>query len=57
MKIQMVRDAEKKDKEHLFDLRITVMKEVDPFTSPAAELQLHHLEFDRKVMDRHLEVA
>ncbi|MEO8069686.1 MAG: RNA polymerase sigma factor [Flavobacteriales bacterium] len=55
VKIQMVRDAAKKDKEHLFDLRMVVMKELDPFTSPAAELQLHHLEFDRKVMEKHLE--
>lgn len=53
----MVRDAAKKDKEHLFDLRMTVMKEIDPFTSPAAELQLHHLEFDRRVMERQLAEA
>lgn len=51
VKIQMVRDAAKQDKEHLFDLRMVVMKELDPFTSPAAELQLHHLEFDRQVME------
>ncbi|MBK7942767.1 MAG: RNA polymerase sigma factor [Flavobacteriales bacterium] len=51
VKIQMVRDAKKADKEHLFDLRMKVMKELDPFTSAAAELQLHHLEFDRKVME------
>ena len=57
VKIQMVRDAAKKDKEHLFDLRMVVMKELDPFTSPAAELQLHHLEFDRKVMEKQLAQA
>jgi len=57
MKVQMVRDAAKKDKEHLFDLRMVVMKEMDPFTSPAAELQLHHLEFDRQVMEKHLDEA
>ena len=51
VKIQMVRDAGNTDKEHLFDLRMKVMQELDPFTSPAAELQLHHLEFDRKVME------
>lgn len=54
VKIRMVRDAAKKDKEHLFDLRMMVMKELDPFTSPAAELQLHHLEFDRKLMEKRL---
>ena len=53
MKLQMVRDAKKGDKEHLFDLRMKVMQELDPFTSPAAELQLHHLEFDRQVMEKH----
>ena len=53
VKIQMVRDAKKQDKNHLFDLRMTVMQEIDPFTSPAAELQLHHLEFDRNVMEKH----
>lgn len=52
VKIQMVRDAGNKDKEHLFDLRMKVLRELDPFTSPAAELQLHHLEFDRKVMEK-----
>ncbi|MBL8011575.1 MAG: RNA polymerase sigma factor [Flavobacteriales bacterium] len=57
VKIQMVRDAAKKDKEHLFDLRMKVIADLDPFTSPAAKLQLHHLEFDRKVMDRHLDTA
>jgi len=57
VKVQMVRDAGKKDKEHLFDLRMKVMHEIDPFTSPAAELQLHHLEFDRQVMDKHLAEA
>lgn len=57
VKIQMVRDAAKKDKEHLFDLRMKVIADLDPFTSPAAELQLHHLEFDRKVMDRHLDTV
>ena len=51
VKIQMVRDAGNKDKEHLFDLRMKVMQELDPFSSAAAELQLHHLEFDRKVME------
>jgi hypothetical protein len=30
------------------------MQELDPFTSPAAELQLHHMAFDRKVMEKHL---
>lgn len=53
-KLRMVRDAANPDKEHLFDLRMQVLREIDPFTSAAAELQLHHLEFDRKVMEQHV---
>ncbi|MEP7264569.1 MAG: RNA polymerase sigma factor [Bacteroidota bacterium] len=51
MKIEMAREAEKGDKEQLFDLRMSIMKEIDPFESKAAELQLHHLEHNRKVME------
>ena len=55
VKIQMVKDANNKDKKTLFDLRMTVLKAIDPFTSGAAELQLHHLEHNRKVMEKYLE--
>jgi RNA polymerase sigma-70 factor (ECF subfamily) len=55
VKIEMARDAEKKDKEHLFDLRMKVLGDLDPFNSPACELQLHHLEHNRQVMERHVE--
>ncbi|MFZ1687747.1 MAG: sigma-70 family RNA polymerase sigma factor [Flavobacteriales bacterium] len=55
VKIGMARDAERKDKEHLFDLRMKLVGELDPFNSPACELQLHHLEHNRQVMERHLE--
>src|SRR5664279_3240390 len=44
MKIEMVREAEKADSEHLFDLRMKVIKGLDPFNSDASALQLHHLE-------------
>ncbi len=55
LKIDMAREGQKTaDKERLFDLRMQVVKSIDPFESPAAELQLHHLEFDRKVMEKHL---
>ncbi len=54
-KIQMVRDAESRDKQHLFDLRIKILQGLDPFESGAAELQLHHLEHNRKVMEDYLE--
>ena len=51
VKIQMVRDAENSDKEYLFDLRMQVIQAIDPFESGAAELQLHHLQHNKEVMD------
>ena len=54
VKIQMVRDAENKDKEALFDLRMQILQELDPFESGAAELQLHHLEHNQQVMEAYL---
>lgn len=53
-KIKMVRESEKGDKEHLFDLRMEILKGIHPFESSAAELQLHHLEHNRKVMEKYL---
>jgi RNA polymerase sigma-70 factor (ECF subfamily) len=55
MKLQLVRDGNNPDKDYLFDLRTQLVRGVDPFESPAAELQLHHLEQNRKVMDNHLD--
>ncbi len=54
VKIRMARDASTSDKEKLFDLRTEVVKGIDPFESNAAELQLHHLEHNRKVMEDYL---
>lgn len=53
-KIKMVREAESGKKEHLFDLRMEILREIDPFKSGAAELQLHHLEHNRQVMEDYL---
>ena len=55
VKIDMAREAEKANKEHLFDLRMKVVQGIDPFESNAAELQLHHLDHNRKVMEKYLE--
>ena len=55
MKLQLVRDGDNPDKEYLFDLRTRIVRDVDPFESPAAELQLHHLEANRQVMENFLE--
>jgi len=54
-KIEMAREAENKDKEQLFDLRTTIVRDIDPFQSKAAELQLHHLKHNRQVMEKYLE--
>jgi RNA polymerase sigma-70 factor (ECF subfamily) len=54
IKIDLVKEAEKGDKEYLFDLRMRILKEIDPFESKASELQLHHLEHNRKVMESYL---
>lgn len=53
-KIQMVKDAEKAEKEHLFDLRMKVMQGLDPYESKGAELQLHHLTHNKGVMEKYL---
>ena len=53
MKIDMVKAAEKKDKQHLFDLRMKILQEIDPFKSKASELQLHHLEHNRVVLENY----
>ncbi len=55
VKIDMAREAENADKEHLFDLRMKVIRGIDPFESNAAALQLHHLEHNRQVMEKYLE--
>lgn len=55
VKIKMVKEAGNKSKEELFDLRMKILQELDPFESGAAELQLHHLEHNRQVMEKYLE--
>jgi RNA polymerase sigma-70 factor (ECF subfamily) len=57
IKIEMAREAENADKEHLFDLRMKIIQGINPFESNASELQLHHLEHNRKVMEKYLEKA
>jgi len=55
VKIEMAREAENRSKEELFDLRTKILQELDPFESGASELQLHHLEHNRQVMEKYLE--
>lgn len=54
VKIEMAKEAEKGDKEHLFDLRMTILKALDPFESKGAELQLHHYQHNSNVMEEYL---
>jgi len=55
VKIEMAREAENRTKQDLFDLRMKILQELGPFESGAAELQLHHLEHNRQVMEKYLE--
>jgi RNA polymerase sigma-70 factor (ECF subfamily) len=55
VKIEMVRKAQESGSERLFDLRMQIVRGIDPFQSNAAELQLHHLEHNRRVMEHYLE--
>lgn len=55
VKIEMAREADNPDKEYLFDLRMKIVRAIDPFESAGAELQLHHLAHNRKVMEKYLE--
>jgi RNA polymerase sigma-70 factor (ECF subfamily) len=54
MKIDLVKEAESDDKEHLFDLRMKILQEIDPFESDASALQLYHLEHNSRVMEKYL---
>lgn len=54
-KIEMVKLADKGNKEHLLGLRFQIMREIDPFFSTGSELQLHHLEYNRKIMENYSE--
>ena len=54
LKINMSKLADKNDKQKLLDLRLEVIRGLDPFESNGATLQLHHLEHNRKVMENYL---
>ena len=54
VKIEMAREAENRSKDELFDLRMNILHELDSFESGAAELELHHLEHNRQVIEKYL---
>lgn len=51
IKLELVKAAGQGNKNHLFDLRLQIMKGTDPFNSTGADLQLHHLEHNRRIME------
>ncbi|NAS13315.1 RNA polymerase sigma factor [Poritiphilus flavus] len=50
-KINFAKKANDPDRQHLLDLRLEIAKNTDPFTSNGHDLQLHHLEHNRKIME------
>lgn len=50
-KLEFVKKANDPNREHLLDLRLKIMKEIDPFTSGGSDLQLHHLEHNKRIME------
>lgn len=50
-KIEFAKRASDPDREHLLDLRLKIMRDTDPYNSSGAELQLHHLQHNRKIME------
>lgn len=50
-KIELARQANDPDKEHLLNLRLKLLSDIDPFHSAGSDLQLHHLEYNRRVME------
>lgn len=55
VKIEMAREADNKSRDELFQLRMKILQELDPFESGAAKLQIHHLEHNRQVMEKYLQ--
>jgi RNA polymerase sigma-70 factor (ECF subfamily) len=50
-KIEFAKKANDPNREHLLDLRFKIMKEIDPFNSNGSDLQLHHIEHNRTIME------
>jgi len=55
-KINLVKEAEKGGKEYLFDLRMQLLKEIEPVSNPLLRnYNCIILEHNRRVMEKHLE--
>jgi RNA polymerase sigma-70 factor (ECF subfamily) len=54
-KIEFVKKANDPNREYLLDLRFKIMKEIDPFNSTGSDLQLHHIQHNRYIMENYSE--
>lgn len=54
-KIEFAKKANDPNREHLLDLRFKIMKDIDPFNSNGSDLQLHHIQHNRDIMDNYSE--
>lgn len=54
-KIEFAKRAHEPNREQLLDLRFKIMKEIDPFSSTGADLQLHHIQHNREIMEHYSE--
>lgn len=54
-KIEFAKKANEPNREHLLDLRLKIMKEIDPFHSKGSALQLHHIQHNRDIMEKYSE--
>ncbi|HEY1871046.1 MAG TPA: hypothetical protein VGG71_08310, partial [Chitinophagaceae bacterium] len=54
-KIEFAKKANDPNREHLLDLRLKILKDIDPFSSNGSVLQLHHMKFNTTVMENYYE--
>lgn len=52
-KIEFAKKANDPNREQLLDLRLKIMKEIDPFKSKGSALQLHHIQHNRNIMENY----
>lgn len=52
-KIEFAKKANDPNREYLLDLRFQIMKEIDPFNSKGSDLQLHHIQHNRDIIEKY----
>ena len=55
MKIEMVKQATKSNNEELLDLRIKIVKSIDPYNASGAELQFFHLKHTKAAIENFID--